>query len=928
MSSIRIFLLATFILLGKISGYAQTNKIVELDSIIDQKLHSQKLEQVEPMIQQLLELSKDDPHYYERGLMHYGDYHQYQGDIEQAEDYYQQAINAIKNRVGTEDYAYAAVLNSLALLYQNQRKYEQALPLFLQTSQIYKNINPKSKAYLASLSNLGAIYRRMFKYDDAEATFKTAMSLAPEIYSESDIRYSGLINNFANFYNEIRQYDKAEPLFLKSMALRKKYLGEEHFYYAQSISNLGVLYYNLNQLEKSKAYHLKATAIYRKIVGSKNSAYLNSLNNLAVLEAVTENFEQALELCMQSLAANSGLVLEQVQTEINQTWVDRLSQANFGSVKDLDLTLMVAYDMVAMLSSEKDANTQQALIAELSMNILKKLRDGFIMPGEKLRSLRQSTAWNLRALEVLDHQTQVDKAFRFAEQTKSVLLMDASKTQKAYVFGNLPDSLIKKEQALLKQQARLNAALKGQVNRENQATITAELNELNLEIDAFSRFLEKAYPKYHALKYAPINISIQEVQELLPPKTALLEYVVGKQKSFVFYIDPQQAKLYTIEVSEDSLNKQIERFHSKLTDYESISTGSEQDNLEFQKLGYWFYQQLLVQALEGKTALDQLIIITDGALGHLPFESFLTSASTSASPYPALPYLIKSYAISYNYSAALWKEYLQKGSVQQNGKLLALAANYNAEALDSLATRSLRSPEIINLRDALNDLPAARKEIEALQKEFEGYFAFDYAATEKAFKNLAPNYGIIHLAMHGILHPKHPDLSSLAFTEDGDSLEDNFLQAHEISQMQLQAGLVVLSACETGYGIFQAGNGVASLAQSFAYAGVPAMLMTLWQINDASTALIMERFYQNLANGMNKAQALQKAKLSYLELAAESNDLMGHPAFWAAFVQFGDQRPLKLYPKQQGLNPWWWFAIGLGALMALTAVFRRLGRKA
>ena len=221
-----------------------------------------------------------------------------------------------------------------------------------------------------------------------------------------------------------------------------------------------------------------------------------------------------------------------------------------------------------------------------------------------------------------------------------------------------------------------------------------------------------------------------------------------------------------------------------------------------------------------------------------------------------------------------------------------------------------RSLHLEKLRSALNPLPAAQKEINALASVLEGSFQKGKTATEAHFKKHASQYGVIHLAMHGLLNQNIPMLSSLAFTEDYDTIQDNFLEAHEISQMKLQADLVVLSACETGYGKFQQGEGILSLARSFMYAGVPSMVVSLWEVNDGATAWIMCVFYQNLMAGLAKDTALRAAKISYLE---QTKGKTCHPAFWSPFIQFGNTNPIYLQTKTSGFN-WFWLGIILPIL--------------
>jgi len=141
--------------------------------------------------------------------------------------------------------------------------------------------------------------------------------------------------------------------------------------------------------------------------------------------------------------------------------------------------------------------------------------------------------------------------------------------------------------------------------------------------------------------------------------------------------------------------------------------------------------------------------------------------------------------------------------------------------------------------------------------------------------------------------------------------------------MSLKVQLVVLSACETGYGKFQQGEGVMSLARSFMYAGVPSMLVSMWQVNDASTSAIMQLFYKNLAKGMDKAEALQQAKLKYIRQVANNN--AAHPAYWASFVQLGDSRPIKIATKGNGILLW--VAIAAGLLLISGLILFILRRK-
>jgi len=307
-------------------------------------------------------------------------------------------------------------------------------------------------------------------------------------------------------------------------------------------------------------------------------------------------------------------------------------------------------------------------------------------------------------------------------------------------------------------------------------------------------------------------------------------------------------------------------------------------------------------------------------LGVLPFEVFLTKdISKQQLDYKEMPYLLNNYAISYNYSASVWKNNLAARKRENNAKLLACAAYYPSDDERNLAektqVRGSRPLHLFELRNALSPLPAAEEEVKGLSTKFSGQFLTGDAANEQNFRNQAKDYAIIHLAMHGLLNKNTPILSSLAFTENYDSLSDNFLQAQEIALLDLNADLVVLSACETGYGKFEQGEGVMSLARSFMYANVPALVVSLWQVNDGSTAWIMGAFYDNLANGMPKDKALQQAKLDFIQHA---DGIIAHPAFWSAFIQLGDTQAIEL--KAKGNQSLIWI-LGIGGLLLALFLF-------
>ncbi|MEL7004467.1 MAG: CHAT domain-containing protein, partial [Bacteroidota bacterium] len=221
--------------------------------------------------------------------------------------------------------------------------------------------------------------------------------------------------------------------------------------------------------------------------------------------------------------------------------------------------------------------------------------------------------------------------------------------------------------------------------------------------------------------------------------------------------------------------------------------------------------------------------------------------------------------------------------VINNEKVLAFVPQFN----DLYSTLKLNSNE----RSAMIPIPHAQAEVESISSILDTKILSNDQATEEAFKLLSTNYGIIHLATHGLINDKHPLDSKILFAKNKeDSLSDGILYSHEILNMEINAEMVVLSACNTGIGEINEGEGALSLASSFFYSGAKSVVMSQWPANDLSTSKLMGSFYTYLDQGMTKSAALRQAKLDYIR---DESKIVTHPYFWSQFVIYGKNAPVK-----------------------------------
>jgi CHAT domain-containing protein len=185
----------------------------------------------------------------------------------------------------------------------------------------------------------------------------------------------------------------------------------------------------------------------------------------------------------------------------------------------------------------------------------------------------------------------------------------------------------------------------------------------------------------------------------------------------------------------------------------------------------------------------------------------------------------------------------------------------------------------------LKRLPRTRQEAEAIHHLFpDARQLLGKDAQEATIKQEARKYRYLHFATHGLFRPSAPMLSCIALAQPPqNSDEDGFLSARELFEMDLSADLVVLSACETGRGEKREGEGILGLTWALFVAGAPTQIVSQWEVNDVSTAILMQAFYQNLKAGQKKGIALRNA-MKTLRQKPEYR----HPYFWAPFFLVGD----------------------------------------
>jgi CHAT domain-containing protein len=329
------------------------------------------------------------------------------------------------------------------------------------------------------------------------------------------------------------------------------------------------------------------------------------------------------------------------------------------------------------------------------------------------------------------------------------------------------------------------------------------------------------------------------------------------------------------------------------------------------RLGFKLYQQLFpdIASIDGK--IENLYIVPDGSLATLPFETLLTANYTgNINAYKEYPYLIKKYNISYSYSANLfYQTFFKKPSstieITKLNDWLAFAPVFDSQEEQSMVMPSqdlqrqlngLEADSMMTNRSMFNGnnirpLPETESEAEAIFKLYNennlnAKVLLHDNANEKSIKSSElKQYKVIHFATHGFVNSEKPELSGLLLAQDTTGGEDGVLYSGEIYNLKLNADLVVLSACETGLGKIQKGEGIIGLTRALLYAGAKNIIVSLWPVNDKSTTDLMVDFYRNLLASKGQqsySKALRNAKLKMINEGKYS-----YPFFWSPFILIG-----------------------------------------
>ena len=723
---------------------------------------------------------------------------------------------------------------------------ENTIKQYFYIASIAKNSEQKAAAIL----NLSNVYQNTGKIDEA------IILLEKTIKNEklSSTEKGKLLSNLGNNYFLSKNYKKAENAFELSVVELKKEASQSEMLF-NSYRNLSSLYLESNP-SKAINYFEKASAIFSKIENIEPRKKASFLLVEAKMLFNQEKFQEAKKKIL----------------EVFKLLLPNYSATNLPSKNSLyaETILLDALDLHATLFLVQNQPKKALESYALSFHVEELLQSLLMHENSKIINQIRNRNRTEKCITIYyslfrkeNKISYLEKAFELQEKTKSAVLEQEIAKNK----------VISKEEKLIYEQLQ---NWKNTILKEQQKLDYADISVINQAIKKQNELMLLLKSKQSNQIEKVKSFKISDLYSKLDDEAVMVEYFFGQEKIYIFTIQNSTVKLE--EINSDATSKIIS-FLNYFSNAEKITN----DVSSFNRDAFSVYKML---KLPSKSTNKNLIIVPDGILNFLPFETLITKES-KASNFAKMHYLLNDFAVGYNNSATFY--------------LNAIPFKHSKETILGVF------PVFEN--SAL-ELAFSKKEMQNLQKNFKGIYLENEKATFKNFSSNAANFSILHLSTHAssgdIVEP-----ASIRFYEQE-------ILYSELYHLNINPDLVVLSACETGIGKLYNSEGAMSVARGFQFAGAQNLLFSLWKVNDYTTSVFMEKFYKKVKNGNSYFEANHQAKLDFLKSSRIPNAKKS-PYYWSAFVYYGTLE------SKESTNYFLWISIvvGIVGLVFLFLFFRK-----
>ena len=863
-----------------------------------------------------------------KALLNLGMIMDLEGDVKLARKHFDEAIE-LSSKINDNELEATSLLEyAVSLTYTDERikareKYQKAFELF----QKLKN---KNRLALTAI-NIGNSFLNISNYNSAIEYFEIGLNEAGENVRTQMLALRGLGDVYTNLSNYTKAIDYYEQA--KDISINLKDVSAT----AKINIGLGILYYNLDMPQKSldllelseEQLNESANPYLKLEIEQKIGIILSSVDSLLKAE---EYLVSSANMAKKYGDLYSEILSNTFLAELNIKQ-GHLSKAKKLLNKTMKLTNSIEYYQMlglqkVMMSRIYNAsgdykNEFKNLIeakhfANISNDFGTLIKVNFNMGEYYKNNNKKSEAeeFYLSALNIIEYKSNMlnDKAdiqikfysnhyevynslieLYLADErfNDALTLLEKSKSRNTnFNILNHRLNLNSGNHELLNRYFDVSWKLsKNEANTEEYAILINEFEQVKLSISKKNPLIERHLANN-------FELSFDEIQSELNDNHYIISYFVGKKNIYAFQISNNDIKTKILNISSDKLNelkKGISPYFKNMKATNEISFNK--DLFAFNTSGAFdFYQNIVEPIVSAIPVNSDIIFSLPTEMLTIPFEFLVTKTVDQSSPYSVEgnKFLINDYSISYTPSIPIWSELKNASSNDEQIALLIGDPFFTNETNKVSETRGL-TDEIGLFSRSMNTarLEYSAEEISSIGSLLNNVKVFtNDQATETAFKYNANSASIIHLSTHSFLYKNNP----LILFSNNDYENDGYLEVGEILDLNMNTDLVVLSSCKSGLGRVDKAEGIVGMQKAFFDAGAKSVVVTLWDVNDKYTSMLMKYFYSFLSEGYTKSESLRLAKIKFMEL----DNL--NPYYWAAFTLSGNDSAINLKIDNNNLN--------------------------
>ena len=766
----------------------------------------------------------------------------------------------------------------------------------------YKKSHPSVPKYYKSLADA---YYADHRFNKADEYSREAHNLCLENNPPEHPNIASSYIDMGGFYVDINQKDKALINYKKGLRLFKKRLAPDHPKIGIALSNIGNVFFKQELYDSAFHYFNLAFEIHDPEDKRHHYNYLYTARKFAEALSAKEQHSEAIQYIEK--------VIYQLNPNINFDHFNQKDLNNLYEIQD-------DRDFLDLMNSRSEFYFERYKKSDLEDDLLQAFNGmdyaiQFIDAVKKKKLNENSKLYLNRKIskfyangvkfafelyQVKKEETYLQEAIQFSEKSKASVLWQNINEQHAFKKA-VPKKILKAFNELKENLMQVNHQI--HENKQPELIDSLETSRLKLghQLEQMLLEIEDTYPEFYKLKYASAEIDFEKMQKRIASKTLVVEYFYDSHDVYIFTISNDNIEGMKIPYDKKEVFMAIKRLREGSLDENIISIQAKNDFVNDLNGLYTLFIEPIASQIQ---KFDKLLFIPHGILQYISYESLCPTSQDK--DFRNMDYLLKHHRISYAWSIALWQNRPNKKR-KGTHKFIGFAPTFDS----AISTDN----SFLNNRSELSKLDYTTVEIEYANSHYFGEVYLEGNATAENFLEQAPKSEIIHLATHGLIDDYNPMESGIAFSRTSEPDGVDFITAATIYEMDLNADLAVISACNTGYGKLEQGEGVMSLGRAFLHSGCKSILMSLWLANDISTSEIVSNFYAYSKNGADKDEALQLAKLEYLK---NSDGITAHPYFWANMIAVGDMSPLE----SKASLKWWMLALGLGICLSGYGVYR------